>query len=170
MFFSKSVLSAIAMATVTAFSVSAAPSLKGEKHTVTFLNKCSFGTPKLQRNGKTINGDGNTSYTENGRLTATAWLDYDRCGFSGENCSLVVIDLENGTESNNADSSVYIELSDQYAYSVPVKFQYQGPCDGGNQCLSASCCPDGASCDNNNELAERQCLANNANLEITFCP
>ncbi|QRV85800.1 hypothetical protein RhiJN_13818 [Ceratobasidium sp. AG-Ba] len=170
MIFSKSVLYLITIATAAAISVSAAPKHKGEKHTVTFVNKCLFGTPKLQRNGRILNEKGKTSYTEDGRLTATAWLEYDKCGENGEKCSLVVIDLENGTQSNNADSSVYIDLSAQYGYSVPVKFQYQGPCNGGNQCLSESCCPDGAACDSNYQSAERQCLGNNANLEITFCP
>ncbi|KAG8718133.1 hypothetical protein FRC09_013111 [Ceratobasidium sp. 395] len=162
MIFSKTIVSAFTAAAITALGVAAKP---GETHTVEF--------PQLQRNGKILsNGE---PYTQHGgRLVANAWLQTPECNeMNGNNCTLILIDLENGTESNNAKSSTEIYLvPPQYKFSVPVKFQYYGPCNGGNQCLSASCCPQGARCSDQDpdDQAERLCLGNNANVRITFCP
>ncbi|KAG8702868.1 hypothetical protein FRC08_003199 [Ceratobasidium sp. 394] len=144
MFFSKSIVSALVVATAAALSAAAG---SGEQHTVEFVNNCGKGKPQLQRNGKILsNGEPYTQY--GGRLVATAWLQTDECDAeNGGKCTLVLLDLENGSESNNANSSVEIyTVGPQYKFSDPVKFEYFGPCNGGNQCLSSSCCPEGARC------------------------
>ncbi|KAG8720135.1 hypothetical protein FRC09_010075 [Ceratobasidium sp. 395] len=161
MIFSKSIVSVFAVASIATLGVVAKP---GETHTVEL--------PQLQRNGKILsNGE---PYTQHGgRLVATAWLKTDECKANGNDCTLVLVDLENGTESNNAKSSTEIYIvPPQYKFSVPVKFQYYGPCNGGNECLSASCCLKGARCSDQDpdDQAERLCLGNNANVRITFCP
>ncbi|KAG9092706.1 hypothetical protein FRC06_011830, partial [Ceratobasidium sp. 370] len=161
MLFSKSIVSALIAAAVAALGATAK---SDETHTVEFVNNCGKGTPQLQRNGKILsNGE---PYTQHGgRLVATAWLQTDECDpENGGNCTLVLLDLENGSKSNNANSSTEIyTVAPQYKFSDPVKFEYFGPCNGGNECLSSSCCPRGARCSGSDpdDQAERLCLGNN---------
>ncbi|KAF8600276.1 hypothetical protein BDV93DRAFT_496924 [Ceratobasidium sp. AG-I] len=169
--FSRSILSTTVFAAITSLGV-ASLSIRDwqESHTITFQNNCGKGTPQLQRNGKILSTG--EPFTQKGRhLVATAWLATDGCGPSGENCTLVELDLMNAINTTT-DSSTNILIADQYKFSVPVKFQYFGSCSTSNECLSASCCPQGAVCNDSepDNMSERLCLANNANVAITFCP
>ncbi|KAG8743034.1 hypothetical protein FRC10_000485 [Ceratobasidium sp. 414] len=131
MLFPKSTVSALVVAAVAALGAAAT---SGEEHTVEFVNNCGKGTPQPQRNGKILSNS--EPYTQHGgRLVATAWLQTDDCDAeNGGNCTLILLDLENGSESDNANSSTEIyTVSPQYKFSDPVKFEYFGPCNGGNE-------------------------------------
>ncbi|QRW20844.1 hypothetical protein RhiXN_05833 [Rhizoctonia solani] len=86
----KSAISTIILAFVAALGVQA------ETHTVTFDNRCGYGTPTLIQDGRVLSTGG--AYTSYGPLTAAiAYLQTGACGFNGENCSLLETTLVNPT-------------------------------------------------------------------------
>ncbi|CAE6369004.1 unnamed protein product [Rhizoctonia solani] len=158
----KSAISTIILAFVAALGVQA------ETHTVTFDNRCGYGTPTLIQGGRVLSTGG--AYTSYGPLTAAiAYLQTGACGFNGENCSLLETTLVNPTCAG-CGSSTDVSLIPPHAFSVTTGFGYYNGCDGvGNDCTSASCCPNGAFCTPTDYQSQRQCQANDVNLAITFC-
>ncbi|EPT01254.1 hypothetical protein FOMPIDRAFT_1161879 [Fomitopsis schrenkii] len=133
-----------------------------ETHTVTFTNKCGYGTPTLySQTGQLLSTGG--AWTSNGAaLGLIAYLQTGGCGQNGEDCTLVEATLENG------GSAADISLIPPHEFSVTSGFGYYDGCDGvGTDCTSASC-----------PMAYRQsgdnwaivgCGADNVDLAITFC-
>ncbi|KAG8734785.1 hypothetical protein FRC10_011439 [Ceratobasidium sp. 414] len=150
MFFLKSFAPTIAIAAISTLSAAA------ESH-----------TPKLVQNGKVLSNGG--SYTHNGPLVAAiAYLDTG-CQLNGESCATVETTLKNPT-SPGSGSSTDVTLIPPHKFNVKTGFSYYNGCDGkGNTCASAQCCPDHAFCKPDDYQAQRQCQADNVDLEITFC-
>jgi hypothetical protein len=72
-------------ASLTIFAALAVTCAYAEQHTVTFDNRCGYGTPLLKANGRTLSTGG--AYTSSGPLTAAiAYLQTGSCGDNGENC------------------------------------------------------------------------------------
>ncbi|KAG9121102.1 hypothetical protein FRC07_003083 [Ceratobasidium sp. 392] len=162
MFFSKSIVSAVTIAFVAALGVAA------ERHIVHFDNRCGRGTPTLVQGGRILSTG--ADYVSNGPLTAAiAYLQTGNCLLNGENCSTLETTLKNPTCAG-CGSSTDVSLISPHKFSVTTGFGYYGGCDGvGNDCTSASCCPNGAFCTPTDYQSQRQCQANDVNLAITFC-
>ncbi|KAJ7478239.1 Glp-like protein [Mycena latifolia] len=130
-----------------------------ETHTITFTNNCGFGTPMLIL-GPNVLSTGQP-ITINGPIRgAIAYLQTGKCGFNGENCTIVEINLVNPTTPGSG-SSTDLSLSPPHAFSATTGFKYFNGCDG-----------TGAECTNPNCSALRNpvaCQADNVNLAITFC-
>ncbi|KZT07547.1 uncharacterized protein LAESUDRAFT_773016 [Laetiporus sulphureus 93-53] len=133
-----------------------------ETHTVTFTNRCGYGTPYLRaENGAVLSTGG--AYTSNGPLIgAIAYLQTGNCGNNGEGCTLVETTLENGRSSTD------ISLVYPHEFHVTSGFGYYGGCDGaGADCKSADC---GTAFHHSGDTwVQVGCSANNENLAITFC-
>ncbi|KAG8690223.1 hypothetical protein FRC08_010598 [Ceratobasidium sp. 394] len=162
MFFSKSIVSVVTVAFVAALGVAA------ERHVVHFDNRCGRGTPTLVQGGRILSTGGD--YVSNGPLVAAiAYLQTGNCLLNGENCSTLETTLKNPT-CPGCGSSTDVSLIPPHKFSVTTGFGYYGGCDGvGNNCKSASCCPNGAFCTPTDYQSQRQCQANDVNLAITFC-
>ncbi|KAJ6491016.1 glycopeptide [Mycena sanguinolenta] len=103
-----------------------------ETHTVSFTNRCGFGTPTLIQGPNVLStGD----YRSNGPLiSAIAYLQTGACGFNGEGCTLVETTLTNGFSSTD------ISLIPPHAFSVTTGFGYYNGCDGtGTDCQEPNC-------------------------------
>ncbi|PCH38479.1 hypothetical protein WOLCODRAFT_97211 [Wolfiporia cocos MD-104 SS10] len=134
-----------------------------ETHTVTFDNKCGFGTPILKgQDGTTLStGD---PYTIEGPLQgAIAWLQYDnKCGENGEYCTTIEATLYNGYSSSD------ITLISPHEFSVTTGFGYYDTCSGaGANCASADCSDAFHESDQN--WVQVGCSVDDVNLSITFC-
>ncbi|KAJ7605191.1 glycopeptide [Roridomyces roridus] len=145
-----------------AFAVSA---VRGESHTVTFVNKCGKGMPRLIQGSSTLSTG--AAHTVNGPLIgAIAYLQTGSCGFNGESCTMVETTLKNPTTPGSG-SSTDITLIAPHKFSVTTGFKYTNGCSTGADCTSASCkTAFHVSTDTQVQVA---CQANNVNLEITFC-
>ncbi|QRV92896.1 hypothetical protein RhiJN_20914 [Ceratobasidium sp. AG-Ba] len=162
MFISKFTFSVFAFVSLVTLEVLA------ERHVVHFDNRCGHGTPTLIQGGRVLSTGGD--YVSNGPLIAAiAYLQTGQCGFNGENCSILETTLKNPT-CPGCGSSTDVSLIPPHKFSVTTGFGYYNGCDGvGNNCKWAGCCPDGAFCITTDYQSQRQCLANDVNLAITFC-
>lgn len=136
--------------------------VNAESHTVTFNNKCGYGTPYLRAsNGAVLSTGG--SYTSNGALEgAIAYLQTGSCGNNGEGCTLVETTLQNGYSSSD------ISLISPHSFSVSSGFGYFDGCSGaGADCTSADCSDAFHSSDQT--WVQVGCSAANVGLAITFC-
>ncbi|KAF8142353.1 hypothetical protein K438DRAFT_686312 [Mycena galopus ATCC 62051] len=132
-----------------------------ETHTVSFVNKCGFGTPTLIEGGNVLSTGGD--YTGDGPLiSAIAYLQAGECGFNGEGCTVVETTL------SNASSFTDISLIPPYAFSVTTGFGYYNGCDGaGEDCTNPDCSlPFG---NPSQPFPQVTCSAPNVNLAIIFC-
>lgn len=132
-----------------------------ETHTISFNNKCGFGTPTLIQGGRVLSTG--EPYTANGQFNSfIAYLQTGNCGFNGERCTLV-----EGTLQNTGFSSADISLIAPHSFSVTSGFGYYGVCDGiGLDCTSANCPGAFTNPTNGNVVV---CTSDNSNLAITFC-
>ncbi|KAJ7670004.1 hypothetical protein DFH06DRAFT_1293927 [Mycena polygramma] len=152
-----------ALIALTAVAVS---SVRAESHTVTFSNKCGFGTPTLIQ-GPNVLSTG-AAYTSNGPLiSAIAYLQTGSCGFNGDNCLTVETTLVNPTSSGSG-SSTDLTLIPPHAFSVTTGFGYYNGCDNtGADCSSGSCTTAfHVPTDTQVQVA---CQTNDVDLVITFC-
>ncbi|KAF9820826.1 hypothetical protein IEO21_01053 [Rhodonia placenta] len=163
-------LATFAVAVVTAaFAVK----VNAETHTVSFTNECCTdrycSQPYLLgENGEIVLSTGGESYTSDGPLVdliSDAFLMIrshfiGSCGDSGEGCTVVNATL------TNTGSSVSLELTPPYAFSVTTGFGFYNGCDGGFDCTSVECTePYGVS----PGPISVECSAPNVDLAITFC-
>jgi len=151
---------------IAAVALAIANTARAETHTVTFDNRCGFGTPTLIQGGIVRSTGG--PFTTNGPFTAAiAYLQTGGCGFNGEGCTLVETTLRNPT-SPGSGSSTDLSLIPPHTFSVTTGFGYFNGCDRtGADCTSPSCPtafhnPD----DTHVQVA---CQTNDVNLVITFC-
>ncbi|KAJ7200172.1 hypothetical protein GGX14DRAFT_552135 [Mycena pura] len=151
---------AIAVLVAVALGVSA------ETHTVTFTNRCGFGTPTLIQGGKVLSTGG--TFTTNGPLRgAIAYLQTGGCGFNGEGCTLVELTLVNPTTAGSG-SSADISLIPPHAFSVTTGFGYFNGCQpAGTDCTNSGC--PMAFRKPSDTFAQIACQIDNADLAITFC-
>ncbi|CCM03050.1 uncharacterized protein FIBRA_05169 [Fibroporia radiculosa] len=103
--------------------------VRGESHTITFINKCGYGTPYLWGPGGALLSTGD-AYTSNGPaddliaylqigtqtfsnnpVSLYSSFDAGVCGDNGENCTLI-----GATLSNDDGSSGYISLIPPYFF------------------------------------------------------
>ncbi|KAF7322057.1 Glycopeptide [Mycena kentingensis (nom. inval.)] len=154
-------------AAVSALAILAfASGAQAETHTITFDNRCGFGTPKLIQNGKILSSG--APYTFNGPIPAAiAYLQTGSCGFNGDGCTMVETTLKNPT-SPGAGSSTDITLIPPHKFSVTTGFGYYNGCDGaGADCKGANC--NTAFHVPTDTFVQVQCQTNNVNLVVTFC-
>ncbi|KAJ7212819.1 glycopeptide [Mycena haematopus] len=130
--------SSIKVATLAVIAVAAGQAL-AESHTVTFSNKCGFGTPTLIGQGGAVLSTGG-AYTTNGQLIgAIAYLQTGGCGFNGEGCTLVETTLKNPSSAGSG-SSTDLSLIPPHSFSVTTGFGYYGACSpAGADCNNANC-------------------------------
>ncbi|KAI0729973.1 hypothetical protein C8Q72DRAFT_883827 [Fomitopsis betulina] len=136
--------------------------VNAETHTVTFDNRCGYGTPTLKsQNGQVLSTGG--AWTSNGAaLGLIAYLQTGGCGNNGEGCTLVEVTLENG------GSAADISLISPHRFSVASGFGFYDGCDGsGTDCTDANC--PKAYRQSGDNFAIVGCGADNANIAITFC-
>ncbi|KIP10569.1 hypothetical protein PHLGIDRAFT_219719 [Phlebiopsis gigantea 11061_1 CR5-6] len=139
--------------------------VQAETHTITFINNCGFGTPTLEDNGEVLS-TGQT-VTVNGPLTgAIAFLQTGSCGYNGEGCTVIKLNLENPTTLGTG-SSAEISISPPHAFSVPSGFGFTNGCEGiGGDCTTANCplgtLPGGP-------VSPIACQSNDADIVILFC-
>ncbi|CAK5270758.1 unnamed protein product [Mycena citricolor] len=139
---------------------------RGESHTVSFVNKCGFGTPTLIQ-GPNVLSSG-APFTSNGPLVAAiAYLQTGACGFNGDGCTMVETTLVNPT-SPGAGSSTDLTLIAPHSFSVTTGFGYYNGCDGAGADCTGPDCPTAFKVSTDNQV-QVQCEANNVNLAITFC-
>ncbi|KZV63020.1 glycopeptide [Peniophora sp. CONT] len=147
--------------------LAAVSSVSAESHTVSFTNKCGYGTPTLiSQSGSVLSTGG--AYTVNGQLIgAIAYLQTGSCGFNGDGCTMVETTLKNPTTAGSG-SSTDITLIAPHAFSVTTGFGYYSGCDGaGADCTNANCATAfHVSTDTQVQVA---CQTDNVNLAITFC-
>lgn len=144
-----------------------------ETHTITFENKCGFGTPQLVQDGKIVSTG--ESFTANGPFdSAIAYLNSTEkpCLLNGEGCMLFEMNMANPNPSViGSGPSVDISLITPHTFNFPGGFQFygaDGSCDGlGAFCSSDNC--DTAFFGPNDNQVQRACIKNNVNLVITFC-
>ncbi|KAJ7153226.1 hypothetical protein C8R46DRAFT_1228167 [Mycena filopes] len=141
-----------------------------ETHTVTFANKCGFGTPKLIQGPNTLSSGGESvsPFTTNGPLiSAIAYLQTGSCGFNGEGCTMVETTLKNPTSAGGG-SSTDITLIPPHEFSVTTGFGYYNGCDGaGADCASQDCLT--AFHKSTDTWVQVACQTNDVNLVVTFC-
>jgi len=139
--------------------------VSAEQHTISFVNRCGYGTPALVLDGKNISTG--QSYTSNGPFSGIAYLQTGPCLANGENCALLEMTLINPTVAGGG-SSTDISLIAPHKYNVETSFAYYGGCNGqGTTCSSANC--NTAFFNPNDNQVQVACQANNVNLVITFC-
>ncbi|KAF9820636.1 hypothetical protein IEO21_01339 [Rhodonia placenta] len=136
--------------------------VNAESHTVTFNNRCGYGTPYLRAsNGAVLSTGG--SYTSNGALVgAIAYVPYRSCGNNGEECTLIETTLQNGYSSTD------ISLIPPHEFSVTSGFGYYDGCDGAGADCTYGGCPD-AFYTPDQTWVQVGCPDANVNLAITFC-
>ncbi|KAJ7610521.1 glycopeptide [Roridomyces roridus] len=147
-----------------AFAVSA---VRGESHTVTFDNRCGFGTPTLISQTGQVLSTG-ASVTINGPLIgAIGYLQTGSCGFNGEGCTLLETTLRN-PPSPGAGSSTDLSLIPPHSFSVTTGFGYFNGCDNtGADCTGPSC--NTAFHVPTDTFVQVECETNDVDLVITFC-
>ncbi|KAF9445928.1 hypothetical protein P691DRAFT_784589 [Macrolepiota fuliginosa MF-IS2] len=152
--------------TFAAAVLAAVSTVKAESHTVTFDNRCKFGTPTLIQAGRVLSTGG--AFTTNGPLTAAiAYLQTGNCGFNGERCTLVETTLRNPT-SPGSGSSTDLSLIPPHTFSVTSGFGYFNGCNGaGADCTNANC--PTAFHNPNDTFVQVACQVNDVDLVITFC-
>ncbi|KAF7372876.1 Glycopeptide [Mycena sanguinolenta] len=148
-------LAVIAVATGTALA---------ETHTITFVNKW-VRLPERQNGAVLSTG---APYTSNGPIIdAIAYLQTGSCGFNGEGCIIVEINLQNPTTPGSG-STTDLSLIPPHAFSVTTGFAYLGACaPAGADCTNANC--PAASINPNGTPMQVSCQADDTNLVITFC-
>ncbi|KII92373.1 hypothetical protein PLICRDRAFT_37146 [Plicaturopsis crispa FD-325 SS-3] len=140
--------------------------VSAESHTVKFDNKCGSGTPTLIVDGKAVSTG--QDYTSDAAFAGIAYLQTGSCGFNGEKCTLMEMNLANPQVAGGG-SSTDISLITPHAFSVTTSFAYYGGCEnlGATTCASASCNTAFFKPDDNQ--VQVQCEDDNVNLLITFC-
>ncbi|KAJ7610524.1 glycopeptide [Roridomyces roridus] len=153
-------------ATVTFLAI-AISAVRGETHTITFDNRCGFGTPTLIGQSGQVLFTG-AAVTINGPLIgAIAYLQTGSCGFNGEGCTLLETTLRNPI-SPGAGSGTDISLIPPHSFSVATGFSYVNGCDGaGADCTTPNCSTAFHSPEDLQSVL--QCEANDVDLVITFC-
>ncbi|TDL18839.1 hypothetical protein BD410DRAFT_792836 [Rickenella mellea] len=147
----------LALSTIVAANV-----VPTEEHNIQFTNNCGFGTPTVVVGGKIVGGN---FITPGPIQNAIAYLQAGKCGFNGENCTIVETTLVNAGFGSEAD----ISLIPPHSFSVPVAFAYTNGCDGvGRNCPTANCA-QAFHTPNDGSLSEAICQGNNVGLAITFC-
>ncbi|EIM86539.1 glycopeptide [Stereum hirsutum FP-91666 SS1] len=137
--------------------------VQAESHTVSFNNKCGYGTPNLIVNGETLSSGAN--YTSDGPLSgAIAYLQSGSCGDNGENCTLVETTLLNSIWGSSTD----ISLISPHKFNEKTSFQYTNGCeDDGATCTDEDC--KDAFHAFYETFVQVACTADNVGLEISFC-
>ncbi|KAF9523728.1 hypothetical protein CPB83DRAFT_798900 [Crepidotus variabilis] len=129
--------------------------VQAEQHVIHFDNKCGRGTPTLIQ-GSNVLSTG-SDYIINGPiLGATAYLQTGRCGFNGENCTAININLA------NTGSSTQFDVTPPHTSFIAVHFEYTNGCDGKGDTCSSTTCQSG-------NPPPVTCDASNVNLAISFC-
>ncbi|KAJ3552592.1 hypothetical protein NM688_g4073 [Phlebia brevispora] len=145
--------------------LAALSAVKAESHTVTFNNQCGYGTPTLIINGQIVSTG--PPYTANEPINGISYLQTGPCGFNGENCPLVEINLADPT-APGAGSVVDISLISPHAYTVETSFAFYNGCDGvGHDCNSSSCYY--AFRTPTDYWAQAYCETDEVDLVIEFC-
>ncbi|KAF7300090.1 Glycopeptide [Mycena kentingensis (nom. inval.)] len=142
-----------------AFKVAA---VQAEMHTVSFDNRCGFGTPTLIQGGTVLSTS--APFTRAGPIQgATAYLQTGKCAFNGAGCTVVDITL------SNKGSVVDINLIPPQSFSVATGFRFIPACDGSPgadwtspECPQAIHKPEDIH-------AEVHCDIDDVNLVVTFC-
>ncbi|KAJ8093863.1 hypothetical protein PM082_009727 [Marasmius tenuissimus] len=67
-------------------------------------------------------------------------------------------------------SFVDLFLIPPHKFNVPIGFKYTGGCSDGATCSDANCPPKDALHNSTDTQAQHACEADDAGLEITFCP
>ncbi|KAF8883282.1 hypothetical protein BD779DRAFT_1540481, partial [Infundibulicybe gibba] len=139
----------------------AAVGVQGERHVVSFVNNCGFGSPRLIQGSTVLSSGG--PYARNSPLVgAIAYLQTGGCGFDGVGCTVVETTLRNHLSSTD------ISLIPPLKFSVATGFRYSNGCDGqGAACYSAGC--QKAYRKPEDHFAQVNCEAKDVNLVITFC-
>ncbi|KAL6307090.1 hypothetical protein BKA93DRAFT_823551 [Sparassis latifolia] len=135
---------------------------RDESHTITFTNKCGYGTPTLRGQDGSVLSTGEP-YTSGGAVGGLiAYLQTGECGENGEGCTLIETNLANGWSSTD------ISLISPHAFSVTSGFGFYNGCDG----IGADCAYDGcpeAFYSADQTYVQVGCPSDNVNLAITFC-
>ncbi|KAF7292100.1 Glycopeptide [Mycena indigotica] len=140
--------------------------VSAETHTVTFDNRCGFGTPQLIQGSRVLSSGG--AYTSNGPLwSAIAYLQTGNCLFNGERCTTVETTLVNPT-SPGSGSSTDISLIPPHSFSVTTGFGYYRGCDGAGANCNGPNCPTAFRVPSDTHV-QVACQSNDVNLVITFC-
>ncbi|KAJ6462141.1 hypothetical protein C8R45DRAFT_1178586 [Mycena sanguinolenta] len=157
--------SSIKAATLAVIAVAAGKAL-AESHTVTFENKCGFGTPTLISEGGAVLSTG-APYTSGPLIGAIAYLQTGSCGLYGQNCTVVEITLMNPTIPGTGSISD-ISLVPPHDFSVATGFGYLGACSGAGADCTNSACPNAFKepTDHSEAVA---CHADDADLVVLFC-
>ncbi|KAF7375779.1 Glycopeptide [Mycena sanguinolenta] len=143
-------------ATFAVIAVAAGKAL-AETHTISFTNKCGYGTPTLIGEGGVVLSTGG-AYTANGPVPAAS---------TGEGCTMIETTLKNPTTAGSG-SSTDITLIPPHAFSVTTGFGYYGVCaPAGADCNNANC--NTAFHVSTDTYVQVACQQDNANLAITFC-
>ncbi|VDB95499.1 unnamed protein product [Peniophora sp. CBMAI 1063] len=87
-----------------ALALLAVAGVRAESHTITFTNRCGFGTPTLVSHGAVLSTGG--AFTINGPINATAFLQTGSCGSNGENCCDLNVSLSASASVCNTPSCV----------------------------------------------------------------
>ncbi|KAJ6461424.1 hypothetical protein C8R45DRAFT_1108656 [Mycena sanguinolenta] len=171
--------SSIKAATLAVIAVAASKAL-AESHTITFENKCGFGTPTLISEGGAVLSTG-APYTSGPLIGAIAYLQTVRtpittglrgrvrgsCGLYGQNCTVVEITLMNPTTPGTG-SICDISLIPPHAFSLTTGFDYLGACSGaGADCTNPYCTTAFKEPTDHSEAVA--CQADDANLVVLFC-
>ncbi|KAJ3557126.1 hypothetical protein NM688_g1633 [Phlebia brevispora] len=150
---------------------------RAETHTVTFDNRCGFGTPTLVLNGEIVSNG--PAYTQSGVINGIAYLQTGPCLFNGENCPLLEMNLVNPTCAGCGSSTDISLISPCAGFTVTphsrglqssadTPIPYYDGCDGqGKDCNNPNC--DTAFHTPTDYSAQVQCELDNVNLLITFC-
>ncbi|KAJ8090878.1 hypothetical protein PM082_024800 [Marasmius tenuissimus] len=168
----------------------ATPAVMGESPSVTFTNNCGSGTPQLVQGGTVLSSGG--TFTIGGPLiSAIAYLQRGNCGLNGELYDrrgpfylnkmygsqlrsqpfLPQMTLKNPDPNQpGSGSSVDLSFIPPHGFDVRINFHYTGGCSDGATCSSADCPSTEAFHDSDDFEAQRACQANDAGLQITFCP
>ncbi|PIL32328.1 hypothetical protein GSI_05574 [Ganoderma sinense ZZ0214-1] len=162
-----SVMDAKSLAMSLATIVGLILSVRGETHTIHFVNQCGFGTPTLVSDGVIL--PTGADVTVNGPINAVAYLQTGSCSLNGENCTTVDISLANANPSDpGSGSSVAIDLFPPHSYSAPTGFGYYNGCDGtGEDCTNPNCGLPGVP--PSGGPTPIVCTTDNVNIAITFC-
>ncbi|KAI0643825.1 glycopeptide [Trametes meyenii] len=139
----------------------ASTAVRAESHLVRFLNRCGTGTPQLVVGGQIVSTGGD--FVSNGPFVAISYLQTGQCGFNGENCATVEMDLANPTSF--ADISLILP----HALNVgSISFRYFVGCSGfGATCASPDCSTAFHNPDDQQAIVE--CGNSDVNLLIEFC-
>ncbi|KAF8900095.1 hypothetical protein CPB85DRAFT_1326442 [Mucidula mucida] len=156
-----------------------------ESHTITFDNRCGFGTPTLVSNTGAILSTGG-SYTANGPIIGaisgglsgllrnsfhhSSMLYAGGCGLNGDRCTIIETTLRNSLNGQPGSGSTLTSRSflRSLAFSVTSGFGYYNGCDGTGADCTYGGCPTAfhKSDDTHVQVA---CQANDVNLVVTFC-